>query len=239
MFRCVPTPKPSPPLFILTLGRRLFYGHGAFGMSKQPLAVIDKSGLRCYIGFYKTNLEVYFMRRFLLTLVAIVFAFTFFVGAGKALAGEGDVYGGVKAGIAFVDDSGSIDIDDLTMIGFLVGVGITPEISFEGEFNVSVAGGDIDYLWVSGDLDVWTLAGYAVYRAPISEEAFLKGKLGLLLENWEFSISGWGSESDTDLELSAGIGAGLYFSEKLFGEVEFTIIEEDISYLSVGLNYIF
>ena len=177
------------------------------------------------------------MRRLLLSLVALVFAFTFFAGAGKATAGEGDVYGGVKAGLAFVD--ADVDVDDLMMIGFLLGLGITPEISLEGELNVSVAGGDFDIGPFSGEADIWTVAGYAAYRAPLSEEAFLKAKIGLLFEDVELSVSGWPSESDTEFNLSAGIGAGVYFNEQLFGEVEFTIIEEDVTYLSLGLNYIF
>ena len=180
------------------------------------------------------------MRRFLLSLVALVFALTFFAGPGasKALAGEGDVYGGVKAGIIMVDED-SVDIDDLTAVGLLVGFGLTPEISIEGEFNVTVSGGDFEIGPFDGEIDVWTLAVYAAYRAPIADMVYLKGKLGVIYEDFEMSVSGFPSESDTDTRFSGGVGAGLNINEQLSAEIEYTLLDDDAEYLSLGLNYIF
>jgi opacity protein-like surface antigen len=117
----------------------------------------------------------------------------------------------------------------------------------EGEFNYRISGGDWDYGFgpasATTEFKLWTIAGYFAYRYPVGDNLFLKGKAGILYENVDAEVtldymgehySYYGGGTDTGLSIGAGVGMKL--SEKLTGEVEFTVIESDVNYLSVGLN---
>jgi len=43
----------------------------------------------------------------------------------------------------------------------------------------------------------------------------------------------------SDSGLSLGIGVGYQFNNKISTELEYTIIEEDIDFISLGVNYSF
>ena len=72
----------------------------------------------------------------------------------------------------------------------------------------------------------------------MGDKAYLKGKAGILSE--DISISGgFVSGGGSDTGLSLGIGAGYRLSDKFDIEFEYTIVEEDIDFISLGLNYSF
>ena len=176
-----------------------------------------------------------------LFLVALISIFALAGTAQFVQADEGDKYVGVKTGIMSIDVYG---IDDITALGFLVGFGLTPEVSLEGELNIGISGGEIDtgVIIIDGEFDIWTLAAYAVYRHPINDTISLKGKAGLLYESVEFdmdTILGSLSGDDTDFGVSFGAGATIKVTDLLSVDVEYTIIETDVDYLSAGLNYKF
>lgn len=187
-----------------------------------------------------------------LFLIALIALFAFAGTAQLAYADEGDVYVGVKTGIMMVDELEDDPFDDITVVGLLLGVGLTPEVSIEGELNMSVSSGDMDeinipgMLTAEGDVDIWTLGAYAVYRHPINDTISLKGKAGALLVSMDFSYSGtlFGtpfafSDDETDVEASVGAGATIKLTDQIDAEVEYTFMSSDIGYLSAGLNYKF
>ena len=91
-----------------------------------------------------------------LILSTFLFAFTGLMAVQNvSMADEGDVYIGAKTGILLIDVS---DVDDIIPIGVLLGYNIISDLSIEGEFNYTIAGGDIDFGIGSGDTDMWTLA---------------------------------------------------------------------------------
>ncbi len=151
---------------------------------------------------------------------------------------SGHTYIGVKGGPMSI--SSSDFNDDGVMLGFLFGYDLPDNnFAFEGEFNtpVSKASSDISGY---GDLAVTTLAGYGVYRT--SGKFYLKAKLGLLYEYLTSSVSssGGGFVVDVDqpgLAISIGIGGGWHVTDQLSAEIEFTAIEADIGYASLGLNW--
>lgn len=175
---------------------------------------------------------------FLIVLIAL------FVSVGTlqlAHADQGDKYIGVKMGTMMIDAS---NIDDITAMGFLLGVGVTPEVSVEGEFNIGVSGGDVDggVVVIDGEVYIWTLGAYVVYRHPILDNVSLKGKVGFLIEYVSEDIDTiFGRYSDDSFDLGNSVGAGVTvgITDVLSAEVEYTIIEADVDYLSVGLNYKF
>ena len=147
-------------------------------------------------------------------------------------------YIGVKGGPMSISHGIPFN-DDGVMLGVLFGYDI-PDNGFavEGEFNttVSKAKSDIESY---GDLGVTTLAGYGVYRT--SGRFYVKAKLGILYEYLTSSVSGGSSTVDVDgpgLAISIGIGGGIRVNDRLSAEVEFTSIEADIGYASLGLNWV-
>ena len=126
-------------------------------------------------------------------------------------------------------------------IGVLLGYNITSDLSIEGEFNYAIAGGDIDFGIGSGDTDMWTLAGYGVYR-HFFDGVFIKAKAGFLHEDirMEYEFLGISiDDTETDSGFSAGIGCGYRFDDGIGIEAEYTLIEEDVDFLSVGITYSF
>ena len=79
-----------------------------------------------------------------------------------------------------------------------------------------------------------TLALYGVFRTP--GEFYFKGKAGVLYEDVEVDIPTLFSESEDDTGFSAGIGGGWRLNDSGSLEVEFTLIESDLNYLSLGYN---
>ena len=127
--------------------------------------------------------------------------------------------------------------DDGVMLGILFGYDVPDNgFAFEGEFNTTVSKASSDIAGY-GDLGVTTLAGYGVYRT--SGRVYLKAKLGLLYEYLTSSVSGI-IDIDVDqpgLAISIGVGGGWRVTDRLSAEIEFTSIEADIGYASLGLNW--
>ena len=169
------------------------------------------------------------MKRILMIFVLSVAPIGVVFAAGDAL------YYGVKAGLMMPDVP---EMGNATNIGFVVGSKLNNDISVEGEMTITAIDGDVSIMGVSGDWDVMTLAGYAVYRSKNNGDMYFKAKAGLLYEDVGIQMSGFPiSASGTDTGLSLGFGAGFDIGDGRTLEVEYTIIESDISFLSVGVNF--
>ncbi len=152
------------------------------------------------------------------------------------LSHAGGYYGGLKVGAMMNDVSG---FDNGTNIGLNLGYafddyGNGPAI--EGEYTTGASNGDLNILGVTGDWDVDTFALYGAYR--FGGDLYGKVKLGYLNEHASASVPG-ASFSGTDNGASAGIGAGWQLSPQTAIEAEYTIIESDVNFLSLGFNYTF
>lgn len=170
-----------------------------------------------------------------------VVAIGLLTGVTNSWADKGDQFLLAKIGFMSIELN---DADPLYSVGAVYGYGITPEIAVEGELNLGLAGGEYKRtdgagsVRDKGDYKIATLAGYGVYRVPVTESAYLKGKLGLLFE----SIKRNGTASDgtsTGLGLAGGVGVGTRVSETLTAEAEVTGIDQDIVFYSLGINYVF
>ena len=169
------------------------------------------------------------------TLLLILVAYS-----SNAWADRGDQYVLGKLGVMSVKLNNA---DTLGSIGLLYGYGLTPKVSIESELNLGLLGGKYEQknsegVFEKGDYRIWTLAGYGVYRFPLTDVAYLKGKLGLLYENVKRS----GQLSDKTSKgfgLAGGVGAGTRIADTLTLEGEITSIDKDIVFFSVGLHYAF
>lgn len=162
-----------------------------------------------------------------------------FVGAtcAPAHADRGDQYLLGKVGIMTVNKN---DADPLLSIGALYGYGVTPDITAEAELNLAFVGGEYTNKKNndSGEYNVWSVAGYAVYRLPFRENFYGKAKGGLIMESVE-RIGDKTESSGYAFGIAGGIGAGWLASETFTLEGEITGLDKDIFFFSVGANYAF
>ena len=163
--------------------------------------------------------------------------------ANSAWADRGDQFLLAKVGFMSVDLNNA---DLLYSVGALYGYGITPDITAEAEVNLGLLGGaykrkdSAGTVLESGDYRVSTLAGYGVYRLPVTESVYLKGKLGLLYENVARSSDlSQGAKTARDFGVAGGVGAGARIANAFTLELEITGIDADILFYSAGLHYVF
>lgn len=105
-------------------------------------------------------------------------------------------------------------------------------VGIEGEFTTSLVEGDINRS-INGSWDVDTIGFFGVFRSHGSP--YFKAKLGILDAD-DTHDYGFFSQRYSDSDIVFGIGIG---SPQQMGdlEVEFTVINEDINFISLGLNF--
>ncbi len=147
-------------------------------------------------------------------------------------------YLGAKLGIMDADVSG---LDDATNVGLFAGynfgeLGDGISWALEAEFTTTISDGDVDVLGLNGDWDVDTQALYAVLR--VGGDLYGKLRAGYLREDVSVSIAGVSIGGD-DTGFSGGLGGGWQVNEQLAIEAEYTLVEEDLDFYSIGVNYAF
>jgi hypothetical protein len=189
-------------------------------------------------------------------LLVLVFLITFTGFTEAIYCQEIKPYIGIKGGIFLLDESSELymllDNVHIYPIGGLIGYAFPFklekfEVCVEGEFNYGIAGGNLDSFAPPGDTimqidaeyDLWTGAGYGVLRFNMSQKAYLKAKIGIVYANVNATLTFFDrtidvSENYTDLSL--GVGLGLNLTDFIGIETEFTIIESEINYASLGIN---
>src|SRR5581483_811433 len=135
-----------------------------------------------------------------------------------ATAQENPMYFGVKAGQ--VDSSrGGYDLHRDANGAFAI----------EGEYTHDISQGDVSVSGVNGRWKIETLAAYGAYRT--GGDVYLKAKAGWLSEDINVSGTGGGKK---DSDFSYGAGVGFHFNRKTGLELEYTVLENDFNFLSIG-----
>lgn len=147
--------------------------------------------------------------------------------AGMLLSptGYADWYFGAKAGPMMIDVGG---FDDPTNAGVLVGHEwglVAGDLGIEAELTQTIDDGR----FAGQDVQVDTRGLYAAFRT--AGPVYLIGKAGLVRNEVEI---GTASESDTGTAFGAGVGFSIGVAQF---ELEFTRIDEDIDFLSLGLRF--
>ncbi|MCK4585060.1 porin family protein [candidate division WOR-3 bacterium] len=173
------------------------------------------------------------MKRILILTLIVVFSCVGISSAG--------LYVGAKSGLMMLDVP---EVSDIIPIGVLFGYSIMPQIGVEGEFNYGIGGGDWEpFPGISIDYNIYTVAGYGAYRYIIGGVAYVKAKVGVIYENVtaEYKVGDIivMDLNASDTGLSFGGGIGFKFSEMIMAEAEFTLIEQNVNFISVGLNFNF
>lgn len=147
----------------------------------------------------------------------------------------GGFYVGAKTGHMNFDVSGiRNDRGDGLFLGYEWLAGDQLGIAVEYEYTTTSADARVSGL--PGDVDLDTHALYAALR--YGETVYFKAKAGILREEADIKVAGV-KVSDNDTGFSGGVGAGYRFSPNFMVEVEYTIIEKDVDYLSIGAAFKF
>lgn len=144
-----------------------------------------------------------------------------------SVSASADGYFGFKGGPMMIDLGSA---DDPINAGFVFGSNRDAGLSFEGEVNVTIIDGEYSVFGSDFDVSIRTIAGYAAFRSE--GDTYFKGKVGVLNEDVEI-----GSISDDDTGGSYGLGVGWRQSNGSMIELEYTIIEDDVDFLSLGFNF--
>jgi len=140
-------------------------------------------------------------------------------------------HAGLKAGYFFTNID---EVDGGNGFGFQLGYNVTPTLSLDleytsGTFDATVANYDIDF-------DYTTTALYVTYRS--TGDAYLLAKAGYLNEDLSTSFLGVDLSED-ESGASFGIGGGYRFSESFAGEIDYTVIEENINFIGLTAQFSF
>ncbi|MDH5423599.1 MAG: outer membrane beta-barrel protein [Gammaproteobacteria bacterium] len=140
--------------------------------------------------------------------------------AAQANAKESPFYMAIKAGML---DAGNSATDNAVNAAFDIGYRHNRYLSTEMEYSTTFINGNNSS---GNDWSTDVLSVFAALRS--NTKVKLKGKIGV--SNIEGGNSG--------LELSTGIGIGFWAAGGLM-EVEYTKLDDGLSFFSVGVNYFY
>ncbi len=154
------------------------------------------------------------------------------VAAPTAFADSG-WYVGAKGGLMIHEGSAFDSAFNGGIVVGLQGPVKNGTIGLEGEFTASLMDGDINRNNNNASWDVDTIGLFGVFRSQGAP--YIKAKLGVVDADDTHRV-GFFSQTYSDSNIAFGIGIG---SPQRLGnvELEFTVINEDINFLSLGLNF--
>lgn len=164
-------------------------------------------------------------------LSALIFGVGF---SGAALAEDSPWYVGMQLGQMRVGVVDSVDFGNTDAVAATFGYKLNNSFAIEGAITTTGTDGDVTFQGVQGTWNLTTSALYAAYRS--SGDVYFKGKIGYLHERVNSSIVGT-SFSGSDSGGSYGIGAGWRPGDKLTLELEYTRIDKDANFVSLGVNF--
>lgn len=145
--------------------------------------------------------------------------------AGFAPAAMADWYFGANTGPMLIDSAG---VSDPVNAGIMLGREwsvVAGDIGVQGEFTTTIDDG----AYAGQKVSVDTQAVYGVFRT--AGAFYLIAKAGLLREKVKI---GTASDSETGSALGLGMGFSLGLAQL---ELEYTQVEKDIAYLSLGVRF--
>ena len=173
------------------------------------------------------------------------------LGAGvvvSAQAAESPWYVGITGGAMLFKESMGVGGGALAspeaatnigvMGGYLWSVGRVGSLAVEGDFTDTAVRGNYSVQGVDGTVAVQTLALYGVYRSPGT--FYVKAKAGVLNEKLSIARAHASVVNASDIRAAVGFGGGFNFGVNPGGssfEVEYTFIEENVSFVSASYRF--
>lgn len=152
----------------------------------------------------------------------------------EGMINGGERYGALSLGIQSVTDSDS-GMVLIATVGQEMAT-VAPGFAVELESSLTIVSPSYrDSYWGrTWDADIFTLAGYGVHKVPAGP-VMVYGRAGLLYESISFSDGG----DETDMGLSFGAGVSYDLGNGISARADWTLIEADVTHLSVGASYNF
>lgn len=166
--------------------------------------------------------------------IGVVLAGCLLAGAAHAQGGQ---YAKIQLGIA---DADGYSDDGLALMGTfgLELPQVVPNFSVEGELTASIDDPEWSFAGNSVEYSYYTLGGYGVYTLPVNPSFDLYGRAGIVYSDWTVEGPFW-EESDSDLDLSFGIGANVAMGSTVDFTAGITVMNEDLTHFSAGAQFRF
>ncbi|GAB4514623.1 MAG: hypothetical protein Tsb0026_20040 [Sulfuricaulis sp.] len=139
-------------------------------------------------------------------------------------------YAGVRAGQMNVDTSG---FDDAIGVGGILGYKLSNTLGIEGGYTTTGEDADVKVGTTQAHWDIDVVAVHLAYRNE--GNFYAKGKVGILYQEVSANIANAG-EPASGGEFTYGIGAGWRPFKDIALELEYTVIESDVNFISFGIN---
>ncbi|MFV2054902.1 MAG: outer membrane beta-barrel protein [Thiohalomonadales bacterium] len=176
-------------------------------------------------------------RQFKLKLLSLLF-FSMLIFTQAIQADSHVFYSLARAG-SFVIKSN--DIEDIQVVGFVVGLRIDNALYLESEINTTISGGEYFSAGEKGQLNITNFSLYGVYRYVFNIKFYGKLKAGIAYNYLDYDKSFNKETKNNSGEFSGGVGFGLgvvfsAFSNPFMVELEYTSIDKDINLITIGLT---
>lgn len=158
--------------------------------------------------------------------------------SSSLMATEVGFYAGGGLALEAVPDSGDWKMG----AGFVLRGGLTLDavlknFAVEAELTKSIIDPKVDFKGVNDGRDnvnVATLAVYAVYRIPIVDKFYVKPRFGMILPNLGDDVV-----NSRDVTFSSGIGAGYTIIDHMDVYMDYTVLGESITNYGAGVEWHF
>lgn len=149
---------------------------------------------------------------------------------GTVYAEDEPWYAGVKAGRMKVDLSG---YDNAIGVGGMLGYKLNNTLGIEGGYTTTGEDSDVMVGTSQAQWDIDVVAVHLAYRTE--GNFYAKGKVGALYQEVSVNLANAG-EPKSGGEFTYGVGAGWRPFKDIALELEYTVIESDVSFISIGIN---
>ena len=160
----------------------------------------------------------------------LIFAVITLCSIGTVHAEDEAWYAGVKAGQMKVDQPG---FKNAIGVGGILGYKLNNTLGIEGGYTTTGEDADVMIGTTDSKWDIDVVAVHLAYRTE--GNFFVKGKAGLLYQEVSVNTNN-ANEPGSGGEMSIGIGAGWRPFKDIALELEYTVIESDVSFISFGIN---
>lgn len=159
------------------------------------------------------------------------------VGGVSGTHAAGGLYLGPSVGIMDPNVGG---FDEAINAGFLLGYDFFNleqfHVSAETEFTTTISDGDVKFGSQKGDWDIDTRGVFVAAR--VGDTFYIKVRYGVVWSDLSVKIAG-NSTSNSDSSGSWGGALGWNFGEHWAVQADGTLVDPDVTYWNLGVNYRF
>ena len=159
------------------------------------------------------------------------------LGGVSVVHAAGGLYLGPSVGIMDADVSG---FDEATNAGFLLGYDFFNKelfhVSAETEFTTTLSDGDVKFSGQKGKWDIDTRGVFLAAR--VGETFYIKVRYGVVWSDATAKGAGF-STSDSDSSGSWGGALGWNIGQHWAVQADGTLVDPDVTYWNLGVNYRF